>query len=138
MVISCVSVFVAMLYLTSIYYLKQNSKLTNIEWDVATVTAGDFSVEYTITPDMYSEFIEVYFSKEPQDSPGYQFKVFLKDSIENICTDEFKRKKQEDALLNREANDKDLDKIEIAEITFAFNNSKLIKLLKKRGTAIIN
>jgi len=40
--------------------------------------------------------------------------------------------------LNREANDKDLDKIEIAEITFAFNNSKLIKLLRKRGTAIIN
>ena len=87
---------------------------------------------------MYSEFIEVYFSKDPKDSPGFAFKAFLKDGIENICTDEFKRKKQEDALLNREANDKDLDKIEIAEITFAFNNSKLIKLLRKRGTAIIN
>jgi len=50
-------------------------------------------VEYIITPEMYSEFIEVYFSKDPKDSPGFAFKAFLKDGIENICTDEFKRKK---------------------------------------------
>jgi len=120
---SCLSIFVAMVYLVAIYYLKENSKLTNIEWDVATVTAGDFSVEYTITPEMYGEFIENHFSKHPNDSPGFHFKLFLKEQVEAICTDEFKRKKQQDALMGREANDKDLEKIEIAEITFAYNNS---------------
>lgn len=40
--------------------------------------------------------------------------------------------------MGREANDKDLDRIEIADIVFAFNNADLIDLLKARGRCIID
>jgi hypothetical protein len=59
--ITCIGIFMCMIFLIGIYWLKENSKLTNIEWDVATVTAGDFAVEYHITPEMYQMFIDKYY-----------------------------------------------------------------------------
>jgi len=121
-----------------LYYLLENSKLQNIEWDVATVTAGDFSVEYHITHEMYDNFIAEHYDRVKYQSPGMALKCYLKYQIEEICIQEFKKKKLADALLNRDANDKDLDRIEVADIVFAFNNAKLITLLKERGHCIIN
>ena len=134
----CLGIFACLLYLITVYYIKENSKLQNIEWDVSTVTAGDFSVEYHIEKEMYELFMSQYFKREEFESPGQAFKQYLKDNIEEICIQEFKKKKLADALLGREANDKDLERIEIADIVFAFNNAKLIDLLKQRGRCIID
>jgi hypothetical protein len=64
----------------------------------------------------------------------------LKQNIEHFCLEEFRAKKLADQLKGKDhgSEDKDLDRIEIADIVFAFNNADLIKLLKKRGKCIIN
>lgn len=87
---------------------------------------------------MYRDFMDNHFDRTRYESPGMALKCYLKHNIEDFCIQEFKKKKLADQLLNREANDKDLDRIEIADIVFAFNNSKLIHLLRQRGRCIIN
>lgn len=70
----CLGIFACLLYLITVYYIKENSKLQNIEWDVSTVTAGDFSVEYHIEKEMYELFMSQYFKREEFESPGQAFK----------------------------------------------------------------
>lgn len=77
----CLGIFACLIYTIVIYYLKENSKLQNVEWDVATVTAGDFSVEYQITKEMYQDFMDNHFDRSRYESPGMALKCYLKKSI---------------------------------------------------------
>ena len=86
---------------------------------------------------MWENFINGHYDKNKDFSPGEAFKKYLKDFTEDLMTKEFKEKKKEDEELGREANDKPLDWIYIADIVFAFNNAQLINLLRKRGAQII-
>lgn len=45
--------FVAFLFSQLIYFLQQTSKLDAIKYDVKTITAGDFTVEYEISNEMF-------------------------------------------------------------------------------------
>lgn len=47
--IACLGVFACLIFMTTIYFLKKNSKIKNLEWDVSTITAGDYTVEYKIS-----------------------------------------------------------------------------------------
>jgi len=40
-----------------IFYLQQTSKLDAIKFDIATITASDFTVEYEISKEMYEDFL---------------------------------------------------------------------------------
>jgi len=39
-----------------IFFLQQTSKLDAIKFDIAVITAGDFTVEYEITKEMFEDF----------------------------------------------------------------------------------
>jgi hypothetical protein len=58
LVISCVTVFLYLLTLIWIDYLKAYQANNCIDWDVKTVTAGDYTVEFVIEKDMYHRFLE--------------------------------------------------------------------------------
>lgn len=45
LIIGCMGVFIALFFLSYIDYLKSVFKSTAVEWDVKTITAGDYSVE---------------------------------------------------------------------------------------------
>lgn len=49
---------IAMLYTVAIRYMFQGGKIVQLEWDVATVTAGDFSVEFAIKKENYLQWKE--------------------------------------------------------------------------------
>lgn len=49
---------IAMLYTVAIRYMFQGGKIVQLEWDVATVTAGDFSVEFAIKKENYLHWKE--------------------------------------------------------------------------------
>ena len=51
--ISCIGIFMCALFLVAIHYLRKSSKIKLLEFDIATITAGDFTVEYKINPDAY-------------------------------------------------------------------------------------
>lgn len=46
LLVSCVGILISLLYLTCCYYLSKVAAIEFKQWDVGTVTAGDFTVEY--------------------------------------------------------------------------------------------
>ena len=54
--VSVIVMFVSFLFSQLIFYLQQTSKLDAIKFDIETITASDFTVEYEISKDMYLDF----------------------------------------------------------------------------------
>jgi len=44
---------ICLFFTASIRWLFQGQKIKQLEWDMATVTAGDYSVEFDISREMY-------------------------------------------------------------------------------------
>jgi len=55
-VISCLGVLLVLIYLTVLHYFKRQSALTQLKWDVMTVTPGDYTVQLEITEEMWKNF----------------------------------------------------------------------------------
>jgi hypothetical protein len=62
--IGCLGVFIALFYTLYIDYLRSIFKLAYVEWDVKTITAGDYSVELTITQKMWDNFIKTKYDPD--------------------------------------------------------------------------
>lgn len=57
LVVGCFGVFIALFFLVYIDFVRNVLKNNFIEHDVKTITAGDYSVEYDISADVWSTFI---------------------------------------------------------------------------------
>lgn len=117
--ISCFAVFIGLLFLIMTYYLETMSGIEYKEWDVDTVTAADFTVEYIITNETWENF-----KKTPEADHSnllWSFRQYLKSNFEKIV-------QEVPGVLSQDKVD-----IKIQNITFAFHNTKILKLLRKRG-----
>lgn len=56
LLVSCLACVACVVFLVVVYYQKKTNSLDFQSWDVATLTASDFTVEYTITEDMWNLF----------------------------------------------------------------------------------
>jgi hypothetical protein len=99
-----------------------------VEWDLATVTAGDYTIEFDLSVDFYEKFVLTHGKDKPEDaSMGEWFRDWIQNEMEEKLT----------KLPNLGYDDDGApERIEIAATTFAFENGQLIKLLRKRGAAI--
>lgn len=61
LVLSCTVVFLYLLTLIQTDYIKVVQKNKYVDWDVRTVTAGDYTVEFFITKAMYDEFVAKFY-----------------------------------------------------------------------------
>ena len=132
--------------------------MKQIEWDMSTVTAGDYTVEFPISKENFLEWKRFHYSnenglKERGVSPAIGLKIYLTeqieelldtwvranpDVIENNLTEKQKKKrekKREKALKKGEPLP-DITPTKIADIQFSFNNSELIHSLRLRGKKI--
>lgn len=57
-VIAVIGVFVNLLFLQIIRTLRQNAKIQRLEWDLSTITAGDYTVELDIKSKAYKNWVE--------------------------------------------------------------------------------
>jgi hypothetical protein len=78
---------IALLFTTSIRLMFQGGKIQQIEWDCATVTAGDYSVEFPINKEKYLTWKENEYRKAGGDfeqgvSPAISLKQYLQKDIE--------------------------------------------------------
>lgn len=83
--IACLGVLSCLCFLISIYYLKKNSKIKNLEWDVSTITAGDYTVEYKISEEAYKHFLDTQYNVNDKNrgiSIGESLKTYLKNEFE--------------------------------------------------------
>eukprot|EP00347_Sterkiella_histriomuscorum_P002409 403368266 len=126
LVVACLGIFISLIFLCAIYYLFETSKLEYKTWDVSTVTAADFTVESLISEKMWNNFLQQYQDKiDPTETLINKFHTLYKAEVEKVAQDE-------KGVLNN-AEDQE---IRVTNITFAFNNVDLLKLLSQRGMLV--
>jgi hypothetical protein len=117
-----------------IYYLQKTNKLDFELWDIENLTSGDFTIEYQVDQEMWDTF-NLQLSNHSQlpsggaatDHRGTGLPVL---TFEAFIEHYFTRK------LNRVPKVLEEVEIRIANITLAFDNPKLLGLLKERGALI--
>ena len=122
-----------------------------MEWDMSTITAGDYTVEFKINPDNYRTWYNGEYRKPRGDfENGVSPALSLKRHLTEIVEEEMTQVMQRDPL-NSSANgtngisdmkrrktvrDEPVQKIHVADIVFSFRNSALISTLRTRGKFI--
>lgn len=112
--VSVIVMFVSFLFSQLIFYLQQTSKLDAIKFDIETITASDFTVEYEISKEMYEEFeCTVYPTYEKQQevrdgqptgnnySKGLALKKYLVDEIQKLLADSLNETKKDVARFEK-------------------------------------
>ena len=59
--VSCLGVFIYLFVQIWVEYVRKIEDNNYIEWDVQTITAADYTVEFTIDPAMFDNFKERYY-----------------------------------------------------------------------------
>lgn len=50
--------FIALFTLNYLDYIKKSQENEYIEWDIKTITAGDYAIEFDIGPEFYKDFLD--------------------------------------------------------------------------------
>lgn len=73
-----------LLFLTCMYYLSSVATIEFKEWDVGTVTAADFTVEYQIPKIVWKKFEDAH--TDHTKAEGTDFEDYLKGRFEEIVS----------------------------------------------------
>jgi len=88
-------------------------------WDVETVTAADFTVSQTISEEFWNAFKDLESSRRNVSSYGDAM------DFESYLVQEYERIVNEQEMVNSDEQD-----LKIVNITFAYSNQEMLKLLK--------
>lgn len=132
--LGCVGVFLALFVLNYFDYMKQVAELGFVEWDVKTITAGDYTVEFNLDETFYDDYIEKELDDWIEESlaEGREYLSKLQ-SFQFWIQRQMERRLLQTPSLGYEDTD---DCVEVAVTTMAFKNEKIINLLRKRGDCI--
>ena len=53
LLLACSAVFIALFVVNYLDYIKKTQENNYIEWDVKTITAGDFTIEFDLSRDFW-------------------------------------------------------------------------------------
>lgn len=56
--LACCAVFLSLFTINLLDFIKKNQENSYIEWDVKTITAGDYTIEFDIKPSFFRKFKE--------------------------------------------------------------------------------
>jgi hypothetical protein len=56
--LACLSVFVSLFVINYLDYVKKLQENNYIEWDIKTVTAGDYSIEFDLKPSFFEKYCQ--------------------------------------------------------------------------------
>lgn len=130
LVVGCIAVFIYLFTLIYFDYIRCVQQNLFIDWDVKTITAGDYTVEFDIPAKVYTKFLESYLQPSNPISEINQFKLYIKHEMETRLNAFPDLGYDGDAVANQQ--------VKVAVVTCAFDNSKIIKWLTQRGTHIKN
>lgn len=130
LMVGCLGVFVYLFALIYIDYIKQVQKNKAIDFDVKTITAGDYTVEFDISHDTYDKWKKHYHKAANPMNEMAQFKLYVQSKIEERVS------AMDDLGYDGPTQPGVHKHIKIAQVTFAFYNEDIIKVLTKRGTLI--
>jgi len=125
LLVACIGVFIYLFTLNYFDYMRCVQQTKYVDWDIKTITAGDYTVEFNLNTQFYEKFIESYHDPSNPISEVMQLKLFLKDEIEKRLT--------EMPALGLDGPEGDAAPVKIALLTFAFDNAQIIYWLTRRG-----
>ena len=96
-VASATTCLISLLFVVTLQYLSKNGKIKQLEWDISTVTAADYTVEFVIPADAYQNwYLNTYKSYYGEFGQGYSPALSLKrhmiEVIEGVLAEEVVRK----------------------------------------------
>ncbi len=62
--IGCIAVFVALFFVCFVDYISAVFKNSFIEWDVKTITAGDYSCELDLSEQLWKNFLDQVYNSQ--------------------------------------------------------------------------
>ena len=80
----CIAVFIALFVINYIDYIKKTQENNYVEWDVKTITAGDYAIEFDIAPSFFEDYMAKEYKKwvekcaNPEDSSQEPIKFLSK------------------------------------------------------------
>jgi hypothetical protein len=83
---SCIGIFICGIYLSIMYYLNKTALLDFKQWDVDTVTAGDFTIEYKVPLEVWERFEDNHEDKTRAE--GTDFEQYLNEEFERIVSEQ--------------------------------------------------
>ena len=95
-----------------------------LDWDIQTITPGDYTMQMEITDEAYEWFLANVFKRDGNRgvSIGMSLKTYIKNELEKLLTDKLKEVKSSPG----DHSNIKIDEVKIADIVFAFNNDELI------------
>jgi len=86
--IGMITTFISLMFLVQIRRLYQGGKICQLEWDMATITAGDYTVEFDIEQQSYIDWYDLHYKAPGGDfekgiAAAYSMKVHLKKVVED-------------------------------------------------------
>jgi len=61
--ISCITVFIYFFMLVFVDYVRCKQDTLYIDWDVKTVTAGDYTIEFKVSIELYQKFLQKFYDE---------------------------------------------------------------------------
>ena len=133
--LSCTAVFVALFVINFLDCVKKVQANSYVEWDVKTITAGDYTVEFQLDETFFQDYID-------KEMAGWIEKSALQNRkyLSKLQSFQFWLQCQMEERLNQTPTlgfDEDDDApIKVAVTTLAFKNAQIIELLTERGNYI--
>jgi hypothetical protein len=84
--IGCMGVFIALFFVVFVDYISSVFKNSFVEWDVKTVTAGDYSCELDISKQMWEKFVNEHYNALSGKTKIAAFRDYLKNELEERLT----------------------------------------------------
>jgi hypothetical protein len=117
-----------------IYYEKRMNNVEFQQWDINNLTASDFTVEWTITDNIWNVF-NLQLSQHALLPPGNSAPNHVGASLPVVTFEAyiehyFTKKLNQLPKINEDVE------IRVANISFGFDNPELIQLLQERGALI--
>ena len=90
-IIACLGVLLVLVYLTVLHYFKRASDLNQMQWDIQTITPGDYTAQFEISEKAYTYFMNYVYPRDQQRksdiSIGESLKTYLKKELEHVLTE---------------------------------------------------
>lgn len=83
---SSLSVFVFLYTLVYFDYIKTVQKNKYVDWDMQTITAGDYTIEFDVKRQTYKHWQDHYFDKTSILPEAAQFRTFIWKELETLCS----------------------------------------------------
>ena len=77
LVLACSGIFIYLFTVLFVDYVQAVQKNKFVEFDVKTITAGDYTIEFDIGPEVYEEFKKNYYDVTNPISEVAQFKLYV-------------------------------------------------------------